>query len=315
MEGRLTRREAVKLTAAAGLTATLGPTLWMLEQRKRVLRIAHLADIHVQPERRAYKGMARVLEIVNEMEDKPDLILTGGDLIMDSMDCDASRTKVQWDLFTKTLRDYNALHIEHCIGNHDVWGWNKPSSKTNGLEPLWGKRWALDVLELESPYRSFDRAGWHFIVLDSTYPQGDAYVAKLDEEQFDWLKDDLQRTAPETPVLVVSHIPIMAACAYFHGKNEQSGDWQVPGAWVHIDARRIKDLFRFHPNVKLCLSGHMHLADRVDYLGVSYFCNGAVCGEWWNGYFQECPPGYAIVDLYNDGSFENQYVAWDWEEA
>jgi len=101
-------------------------------------------------------------------------------------------------------------------------------------------------------------------------------------------------------------------CAFLDGPNEQTGQWRVPGAWMHIDARRIKDLFRKHRNVQLCISGHIHLHDRVDYLGVSYFCNGAVCGGWWNGGFQEFLPSYAIVDLYDDGSFENRLVPYGW---
>ncbi len=87
----------------------------------------------------------------------------------------------------------------------------------------------------------------------------------------------------------------------------------VPGSWMHIDARRIKDLFLKHPNVRLCLSGHIHLVDRVEYLGVTYLCNGAVSGGWWKGANQECNPGYGLVDLYDDGTFENRYVEFPWK--
>jgi len=52
---------------------------------------------------------------------------------------------------------------------------------------------------------------------------------------------------------------------------------------MHVDAAKIKDLFAKHKNVKLCLSGHLHLVDRVDYNGVTYLCDGAVCGGWWKG--------------------------------
>ena len=68
-----------------------------------------------------------------------------------------------------------------------------------------------------------------------------------------------------------------------------------------------------HWNVKLCLSGHLHSVDRVDYAGVTYLCNGAVSGAWWNGDHRDCDEGYGIVDLYADGSFEHQYVSYDWE--
>ena len=67
----------------------------------------------------------------------------------------------------------------------------------------------------------------------------------------------------------------------------------------------IKTLFRQHPNVKLCLSGHVHLADEVTYLGVRYLCNGAVSGGWWKGPYQEFGPAYAVVDLFEDGSFDH----------
>lgn len=114
-------------------------------------------------------------------------------------------------------------------------------------------------------------------------------------------------------MVVVSHIPILSASAYFDGDNEKDGDWKVPGAWMHIDARRIKDLFARHANVHLCLSGHIHLVDRVDDLGVTYLCNGAVSGAWWKGPNRECDAGYCVVDLYDDGSFEHAYVTYGWQ--
>jgi hypothetical protein len=154
------------------------------------------------------------------------------------------------------------------------------------------------------------------VILDSTHPrEGDkkGYVAKLDDEQFDWLAKDLAAVDARTPVIVVSHIPILCACAFLDGENEKSGDWRVPGAWMHIDARRIKDLFLKHANVKLCLTGHVHLWDRVEYNGVAYVCNGAVCGGWWKGFYQETPEGYGIVDLFHDGTFDVAYVKFGWK--
>ena len=81
---------------------------------------------------------------------------------------------------------------------------------------------------------------------------------------------------------------------------------------MHIDARKLKDLFFQYANVKLCISGHIHLLDRVDYNNITYLCNGAVCGKWWRGNYQENPPGYALIDLYDDGSFAHQYIAYGW---
>lgn len=298
--------------AGAAAAAVAQPMTFHEPKSKRKLRIAHLTDIHVQPEKNAGSGMARVLQHVHRLEDKPDVIFTGGDLIMDAFGAGFDRVKTQWDLFAKVLSDENGLPVEHCIGNHDVWSFDKRESSPEHKSKA-GKQWACDVLSLDKTYRSFDRAGWHFIVLDSTHPAPGGYTAKLDEAQFEWLAEDLKRTPTKTPILVLSHIPIIAACAYFDGDNERSGNWAVPGAWMHIDARRIKDLFAKHPNVKCAISGHIHLVDEVVYNGVTYLCNGAVCGGWWNGNYQECEPGYAILDLYDDGSVERDYVKWGWK--
>ncbi|NLE58160.1 MAG: metallophosphoesterase [Planctomycetes bacterium] len=312
----VSRREVIRIAGAAALG--FAGTRSVLAQnanpsRKRVLRIAHLTDIHIAPERRAAEGFTACLKHVQSQKDKPDLIFTGGDHIMDSIGANEARTREQWGLYKKVLKAECSLPVESCIGNHDCWGLNRKDSGATGNEPLYGKKWAMDSLGLDREYRSFDRAGWHFIMIDSTFPQGDGYTARLDDRQFEWLAEDLRRTDPKKPVLILSHIPILAVCVFFDGDNEKSGDWVVPGAWVHIDSRRIKDLFLKHPNVKVCLSGHVHLIDRVEYLGVSYVCNGAVCGGWWEGPYQECDAGYALVDLYDDGSFENRYVQFGWK--
>lgn len=281
--------------------------------RRKVLTLAHMTDTHVQPERAAQAGMAAALAHIQNHPAKPELLLAGGDNIMDTFANTRQRGEAIWKIWRDTLANECSLPVRSCIGNHDVWGWNKEKSATTGDEPQWGKRWAMDELGLPERYYTFDQAGWRFVVLDSTHPRGDAgYVGKLDEPQFAWLAETLAATPAAMPVLVLSHIPILAACAYFDGDNEESGDWRVPGAWMHIDARRIKDLFHRHPNVKVCLSGHIHLVDRVDYLGVTYYCNGAASGGWWGGPCQEFGNGYGLVELYDDGTATNQYVEYGW---
>jgi 3',5'-cyclic-AMP phosphodiesterase len=284
--------------------------------RQRAIRVAHLTDIHLQPELEAAAGLALCLRHAQSLADRPELILDGGDSVRDVFATDAQRARVQAELWRRVWKAECSLSVERCIGNHDVWGWNREKSKTSGDEADWGKKWAMDLFGLSRRYRSFDRAGWHFVILDSTHPRdGDehGYTARLDDEQFDWFAKDLAARDPKTPVLVLSHIPILCACAFLDGKNEKSGDWQVPGAWMHIDARRIKDLFLKHPNVKLCLSGHVHLWDRCEYNGVTYVCNGAVCGGWWKGSYQETPEGYGVVDLFDDGTFGVEYVRFGWK--
>ena len=88
--------------------------------------------------------------------------------------------------------------------------------------------------------------------------------------------------------------------------------WILSRALMHIDARRIKDLFRQHPNVKLCVSGHIHLNDKVEYSGVTYVSNPAVSAAWWTGPMQEFENGYGIIDLFADGTFATQTATFGW---
>ncbi len=280
---------------------------------RRVLRIAHMTDLHVQPERAGNQGLAAALHHVQNLQDRPDLILTGGDTIMDSFGQNDARTTLQWNLFKSVMKQECSLPVRSCIGNHDTWGWNQERSGTTGNEPLWGKKRAEHELGLPNRYYSFDQAGWHFVILDSTYPDGNGgYIAKLDDEQFDWLRSDLASTSKDKPVLLVSHQPIFSAAPFFNSKGEPDGNWTLNRGTMNLDVRSLWELFKKHPNVKLSLSGHLHLVDRVDYCGVTYLCNGAVCGAWWKGNHRECDEGYGLVDLYDDGSFSQQYVAYNW---
>jgi 3',5'-cyclic AMP phosphodiesterase CpdA len=307
----MNRRDLLK---AIGLTACITPFAHTASAclpgsrnltKNRVLRIAHITDIHVKPGLRAPKGLARCFHHIQSLPDKVDLILNGGDSIMDALSRDKSTVTKQWNVWDSVLKNECGIPMENCIGNHDVWG----AGQKNDL--LYGKKWALDTLALDKPYRSFDKAGWHFIILDSVHPREEGwYTARLDDEQIDWLKSDLKGVHKDTPVLVLSHIPILSAAAFFDGDNEKSGNWQIPGSWVHIDARKIIDLFYKHGNVKVCLSGHLHLLDKVEYNGITFLCNGAVSGNWWNGSYLQTHPGYALVNLYDDGSFDNEYVRY-----
>jgi len=320
MSEHFSRREAIKVIGATAALAGLSRdraahAAGASTRRTRALRLAHLTDIHVQPELKADQGMIACLHHVQSLNDKPQLILTGGDSVMDSFEADDARTTLQWNLWRGVLKNECSIPIRSAIGNHDVWGWNKNKSKATGEEPNYGKKRAIEMLHLQERYYSFDSEGWHFLVLDGIQPDGDGYRAFLDEEQFDWLSRDLAALDPKTPVLVLSHIPIMAASAILWAKQNQHGDYNIPSSLIHLDAVKIKDLFAKHPNVKLCLSGHLHDLDRIDYNGVAYLCNGAVSGNWWKGRHKDTDEGYAIIDLYDDGSFEHEYVKYGWKAA
>lgn len=315
----LHRRDLLAAAGAAGL-ASLLPGLAPSApagERKRSLRLAHLTDVHVEPERSAPEGMAACLHHVQEQSDRPELILFGGDCVMDAFAEDRARTRLQWDLWHKVCQDECSLDQRGCIGNHDIWGWDKSASGATGNEPDYGKKWAVEALRLPERYYSFDRGGWHFVALDGVQPNpAGGYLAYLDDAEFDWLRSDLEATPAGRPVIVWSHIPILSAAIFqFDDRSVAQRAYNLGGSLMHTDAMKIAELFLKHPNVKLCLSGHLHLVDRVDYNGVAYLCDGAVSGAWWKGRHFQCGEGYALVDLYDDGTFDRQYVEYGWKAA
>lgn len=281
---------------------------------RRSIRIAHLTDIHVQPQGAAPGGLERCLQAISAMPDKPDLILTGGDSVMDIWTHSAESAAAQWKVWEDIFSRECKIAVVSALGNHDV-RLGEKAPKGGRKNPLYGKQDSILKLKMPGRYYSISKGKWKFIIIDSIEVHGIlGYKGRLDEEQYEWLETELKNTASDVYVCVVSHIPIISFCPFFDGDRENASDnWNVPGSYMHIDARRIKNLFARHPQVKLCLSGHIHLQDKVEYLGVKYLCNGAVCGAWWGGNCQEFAPAFSVIDLYDDGSSHDEIISYRWK--
>lgn len=322
-------RRSILAASLAGVGALLGAPLLGSRRsiagaqvpaavaRKRSLRVAHLTDVHVQPERDGGDGLTACLHHIQSQKDTPSLILNTGDSVMDSFGKDQARTDLQWSLWQKVSKGENSLPMQSCLGNHDIWGWNKKKSKTLGTEALWGKQRGLDALGLAKPYHSFDRDDWHFVMLDSVVPFDTAgYRAKLDEEQFDWLASDLAANAGKHTI-VASHIPIFSPAGVLRSCGESKatpGALESSGGATHLDMRRLHELFLRSGNVRACLSGHLHLIDRAEFCGVTYLSNPAVSGNWWKGkHLGRFGEMYTVLDLYDDGTFDVDYVEYGWK--
>ena len=197
--------------------------------------------------------------------------------------------------------------LRACLGNHDVWDGNEPTDAI----PAAQKGFALmtGVLGMPAAYYSFDQGGWHFVALNSmcNWPK----YATLSAEHFDWLKADLAKT--KLPTVVLSHVPILSVTSHVYGDScRKQNDNLVPGIWHHADCWAISEVFRKNPQVKLCLSGHMHTCDRCEYRGVWYVCGDAASGAWWNGSEYGFPPCYGKLDLFADGTFRYDFVEYGW---
>ena len=306
----MNRRQAIQQvgTGLAALSVSNeGIAQHATQPKKRVMRLAHLTDIHMMPLVGAAKGFEACLHHVQNLPDKPDLIINGGDSIMEAHGWGQTSVRRQWKLYQDVLKSENQIPVLSCIGNHDIF-----CRQETHMAFLDGRQWALDELQMTHRYYSISQQGWHIIMLDSiqTKADGSWFSAQIDDEQWHWLKADLKETPAEMPILLISHVPILAACVFFDGSRLTNDTWTVPTQMMHSDTRRLVNLFAHYPNVKAALSGHIHLVDRVEYRNIKYYCNGAVCGAWWFGEYHHTPPGYSLIDLYEDGSVENSYLTY-----
>jgi 3',5'-cyclic AMP phosphodiesterase CpdA len=266
-------------------------------------RVAHLTDIHVKPGEIPEKGMENALRRVRSLTPGVDFLINGGDCIMDALGADRKSTDEQWATFHRILNKENNLPVRHVTGNHDIWGWFLKDESAIS-DPLYGKEMTRRQYGLSSLHYFFDHGKWRFIVLDSTQlnPAG-GYIARIDDPQLNWLKQTLEQTTAGKYVCIVSHIPVLSICAgLFFEKTEENGDRLLKRNLMHSDFIALKKIFLQYPQVKTCLSGHIHLQDEVDYLGVRYYCNGAVSGNWWKGKFQEFEPAFAVMEFFEDGT-------------
>jgi 3',5'-cyclic-AMP phosphodiesterase len=330
MAPSISRRGMLKRCAISVTAAVAGGWLRQIDARevdvpasansalpRRVLRFAHPTDIHVEPELHGAEGMAVAFRHMLALKDPPQMLLVGGDMPMDIAATPHRRADMLWSLYKKILRDNvpASILIHHAIGNHDIWGRDKQACQAMGNEPFYGKKWFLDEFGYPRTYCSFDAAGWHFVVLDSfdLDPAGSEYTSRIVGEQLDWLKADLKGTPARTPIVLVTHVPIISVAAFYEHETEVDPDIKILRTRMHTDFEALGALFLEHPNVKLCLSGHLHQLDRVEYNGLTHICDGAVCGDKWKGPRRQTPEGYGLIDLFDDGSFKHQYVAYGWK--
>ncbi len=307
------------LTAGAAALACGSALPAIAQDRGAALRVAHLTDPHVDKNPTAVYGFAAALQSMLSQRPSPAFILGGGDHILDALAGDYFEAMAQWDLYLKILSDHTRLKMYPLIGNHDIFAWGDPiiAAEMKG----YGKRMAMDRLGLDRAYYSFDAGGWHFVCLDNIVRRGLGYYAAIDPDQLKWLEADLRDRpgvgsagASQTPICIFSHVPFLSACALIEPEAISDNGFVVSDTAVQHDPRDLLSLLLSH-NVKLCVSGHLHMVERVAYRGIQFICNGAVCGDWWQGPRFGHPPGYGLLDFWPGGAFEYQYVPYAWEPA
>jgi len=264
-----------------------------------------LTDSHIQPELDAAKGTDMAFKKARGI--KADFVIQGGDHVFDSLAVPKARALSLFDLYEKTEQDLG-MKVHHTIGNHDVVG-IFPASGVSPTDPQYGKKVFAD--RFGKPYYSFDHKGHHFIVLDSIGVTSDrSYEGRIDDEQKQWLANDLTALPNGTPVIVSVHIPLVTA---FNSYVPVPAKPEAHHGLSVANADEVIKLFEAH-NVLGVLQGHTHINERVEWHGVPYITSGAISGNWWKGTRMGTPEGFTVVTV-ADGKLTTRYETYGFKSV
>jgi len=315
----LDRRHFLSLAAAAAASTTLPalaqvPAAASSAAKPGTLKFIFFTDTHNQPELSANEGTTLALKKIKTL--KPDLCIQGGDHAFDLAAVPRDRSIMLLDLYQKTEQTLDGIPIHHVIGNHDVFG-RDPSSGVALADPLYGKK-AFEQRFNTKTYRSFNQKGYHFILLDSIQitPERD-FDAMVDPAQLTWLAADLAATPPGTPIVVVSHVPLVSAAPQYAPPGDKAAKAVAYEALTHLhgfllgNSSEVLALFEGH-NIIAALQGHTHINETVYWRNTPYITSGAVSGNWWRGSRWGTPEGFTVVEL-ADGTARWHYETYGWK--
>ena len=290
-----------------GLTVLFLLLLIACTQQKETKKVekftfAFMTDIHVQPENRADEGLQAAITEVNAL--KPDFVITGGDLIMDALGVSYARADSQYVLYQEISKQFK-MPVYNTLGNHEVFGIYEKS----GVGPDHPEyKYGMFEKRLGDTYYSFDHKGWHFMVLNSVIEIEDRhYIGMIEEEQMNWIRNDLLEVDPETPIVISTHIPfitVFTQILYGEYAPEYHG-------LVVENAREVLDLFEGH-KLRLVLQGHLHYLEDIEVNGTHFITGGAVSARWWNGPNHGVEEGFLMIHVKGE-EFCWEYVDYFWE--
>lgn len=276
-------------------TLTLGAvslhsTKLFAEDRPQSLRVAMVTDLHYADKppagtRHYRETLGKLEEAAEQFEkDKPTFLVELGDLI------DAADSV---DLEQRYLKTINGKFSTICDDRHYVLG--------NHCVDTLKKEEFLDSVQQADSYYSFDRGGFHFVVLDSCFrSDGEPYGRKnfkwtdanIPAAELDWLTSDLAAT--DKKVIV-----------FAHQRLDVSNNHGVKN---NADVRKTLES---SGQVLAVFQGHSHKNDLKEIGGIHY-CTLVAMVEGSG----EQNSGYSLMEIESDGTihlngFRNQ-SAYQW---
>lgn len=178
-----------------------------------------------------------------------DMTIIAGDF------CRDQATPTEWRHVSLALAGFD---VEGVLGNHDWFAGGEP----------WKR------LLMPHRYYSFGRFGVNWLMLDAG--RGDGHGRgphAIDDEQLEWITREVRNG----PFIAVSHIPLLTAFDKGFGNGVYS--------FACTNGAEVAQIMASSGNCLMVISGHTHVRERVEALGVKQETMGAVSGDWWGRKF------------------------------
>ena len=273
---RLGRRAFLKDGTLVLAAASLHSGKLLADHDAPCLRVGLVTDLHYADKapagtRHYRETLAKLGEAARQFDkDKPAFIVELGDLIdaADSVETERRYLAI-------VDREFAAIckNRHYVLGNHCVDTLTKDEF--------------LSGVEQEKSYYSFDRGGFHFVVLDSCFrSDGQPYGRKnfhwtdanIPDAEIDWLKADLKSN--EKPVI-----------AFAHQRLDVNNNHGVK------NSAEVRKVLEASGNVLTVFQGHSHQNDLKEIGGIHY-CTLVAMVEGWGAENN----GYSLMDITSDGT-------------
>jgi Icc-related predicted phosphoesterase len=168
-----------------------------------------------------------------------------------------------------------------ALGNHD-------SRKAENIRHLFAQRYG-------GTYYAFDCKGVHFVVLDP-YTQMNSAAPSLDSAQIEWLKADLSKLSPKTPVIIVMHVlPIVDKTIDRTSRLDEESSLALSKAVAGS-------------HVLAFLHGHWHARSINDWNGIPVIAPAGFAYER-----KGCPNGHPYLGIIRITNAEFTVYGYNWQ--
>lgn len=193
------------------------------------------------------------------------------------------------NLFEKYKQMISQIKVPfyQAIGNHDM-DYNNRSNELSAQS---------FSVAFGPTHFSFNVGNVHYVVLKDVFYYGFSYryIGYIDENQLQWLEQDLQSVKPGSTVIVTLHIPTI------YGESETAENYSTTLSNSVMNREALyKILSPYNTHI---LAGHSHTQWFTQAApAIAEHVHAAACGAWWQGEFcvDGTPKGYTVYEVNGD---------------